>query len=83
MVLTCSKVESLSILCRDGSKESSQALVSGGLITPRDTGQSVDKHLIFLAYEVRRSNEFIRALKGIWTEDNFNFSGDFYQVSET
>ena len=27
----------------------------------------------------RRSEEFIRALKGIWTEDNFSFSGDFYR----
>ncbi|MDP9993352.1 FMNH2-dependent dimethyl sulfone monooxygenase [Variovorax boronicumulans] len=29
----------------------------------------------------RRSNEFIRALKGIWTEDNFTFKGDFYRFS--
>ena len=27
----------------------------------------------------RRSEEFIRALKGIWTEDNFTFHGDFYR----
>ncbi|MDC3958187.1 dimethylsulfone monooxygenase SfnG [Polyangium jinanense] len=27
----------------------------------------------------RRSEEFIRALKGIWTEDRFTFRGDFYQ----
>jgi len=27
----------------------------------------------------RRSEEFIRALKGIWTEDNFSFNGDFYR----
>lgn len=27
----------------------------------------------------RRSEEFIRALKGIWSEDNFNFQGDFYR----
>ena len=27
----------------------------------------------------RRSEEFIRALKGIWTQDNFSFSGDFYR----
>ncbi|HET9929913.1 MAG TPA: LLM class flavin-dependent oxidoreductase, partial [Polyangiaceae bacterium] len=26
----------------------------------------------------RRSEEFIRALKGIWTEDSFTFKGDFY-----
>jgi len=27
----------------------------------------------------RRSEEFIRALKGIWTQDDFSFSGDFYR----
>jgi FMNH2-dependent dimethyl sulfone monooxygenase len=27
----------------------------------------------------RRSEEFIRALKGIWTEDSFSFQGDFYR----
>jgi FMNH2-dependent dimethyl sulfone monooxygenase len=27
----------------------------------------------------RRSEEFIRALRGIWTQDNFNFQGDFYR----
>ena len=27
----------------------------------------------------RRSEEFIRAIKGIWTEDNFTFLGDFYR----
>lgn len=27
----------------------------------------------------RRSNEFIRALRGIWTQDNFTFLGDFYR----
>jgi len=30
----------------------------------------------------RRSEEFIRALKGIWTEDNFTFNGDFYRFRE-
>jgi len=30
----------------------------------------------------RRSNEFIRALKGIWTEDNFTFKGDFYRFTD-
>lgn len=30
----------------------------------------------------RRSEEFIRALKGIWTEDNFTFAGDFYRFRE-
>lgn len=27
----------------------------------------------------RRSEEFIRSLKGIWTEDSFTFAGDFYR----
>jgi len=27
----------------------------------------------------RRSEEFIRALKGIWTTDDFTFNGDFYR----
>lgn len=27
----------------------------------------------------RRSEEFIRALKGIWTQENFSFAGDFYR----
>jgi FMNH2-dependent dimethyl sulfone monooxygenase len=27
----------------------------------------------------RRSEEFIRALKGIWTEEQFTFNGDFYR----
>jgi dimethylsulfone monooxygenase len=27
----------------------------------------------------RRSEEFIRALKGIWTQDSFTFKGDFYR----
>ena len=29
----------------------------------------------------RRSREFIQALKGIWTQDNFTFRGDFYRFS--
>ena len=27
----------------------------------------------------RRSEEFIRSLRGIWTEDSFTFAGDFYR----
>ncbi|KAK4903158.1 hypothetical protein LTR27_000086 [Elasticomyces elasticus] len=30
----------------------------------------------------RRSREFIACLKGIWTEDKFNFKGDFYQFHD-
>ncbi|MGQ2966551.1 dimethylsulfone monooxygenase SfnG [Methylophilus sp.] len=29
----------------------------------------------------RRSKEFIEALKGIWTQDNFTYRGDFYRFS--
>ena len=30
----------------------------------------------------RRSEEFIRALRGIWTEDSFTFRGDFYRFND-
>ncbi|MBD9518037.1 dimethylsulfone monooxygenase SfnG [Pseudomonas sp. PDM22] len=30
----------------------------------------------------RRAEEFIRALKGIWTQDNFSFHGDFYRFHD-
>jgi FMNH2-dependent dimethyl sulfone monooxygenase len=30
----------------------------------------------------RRSEEFIRCLKGIWSEDEFNFRGDFYRFTD-
>ena len=30
----------------------------------------------------RRSEEFIRALRGIWTQDSFTFAGDFYRFRE-
>jgi FMNH2-dependent dimethyl sulfone monooxygenase len=30
----------------------------------------------------RRSEEFIRALKGIWTQDHFTMEGDFYQFND-
>ena len=29
----------------------------------------------------RRSEEFIRIMKGMWTEDEFTFYGDFYQIN--
>lgn len=29
-----------------------------------------------------RSEEFIRALKGIWTQDHFNFEGQYYQFKD-
>ncbi len=30
----------------------------------------------------RRSEEFIRALRGIWTEDHFSLAGDFYRIRD-
>ncbi|WP_018633867.1 dimethylsulfone monooxygenase SfnG [Neomegalonema perideroedes] len=30
----------------------------------------------------RRSEEFIRALRGIWTEESFTFAGDFYRFRD-
>jgi FMNH2-dependent dimethyl sulfone monooxygenase len=30
----------------------------------------------------RRSEEFIRALRGIWTEDDFTLAGDFYRIRD-
>lgn len=66
-----------------GSKESLLVLVSGGLTTGNDTGPTSCQKGDLPLMLYRRSNEFIRALKGIWTDDNFNFSGDFYQVSSS
>ena len=34
------------------------------------------------AERYRRSREFIACLKGIWTQDVFNFKGDFYQFHD-
>jgi FMNH2-dependent dimethyl sulfone monooxygenase len=30
----------------------------------------------------RRSEEFIRVLTGLWTQDEFNFAGDFYRIHD-
>ncbi len=29
-----------------------------------------------------RSEEFIRSLKGVWTQDNFSFDGKYYQFKD-
>ena len=34
------------------------------------------------AERYRRGREFIQCLKGIWTQESFNFSGDFYQFHD-
>jgi len=40
---------------------------------------AIGEHWLEHDERYRRSEEFIRALKGIWTEDNFTFNGDFYR----
>lgn len=30
----------------------------------------------------RRSEEFVRVLRGVWTQDKFSFSGDFYRLHD-
>jgi FMNH2-dependent dimethyl sulfone monooxygenase len=40
---------------------------------------AIGEHWLEHDERYRRSEEFIRALKGIWTTDNFSFSGDFYR----
>jgi len=34
------------------------------------------------AERYRRSREFIECLKGIWTQEKFNYKGDFYQFHD-
>eukprot|EP01132_Coremiostelium_polycephalum_P020786 gene20786-24699_t len=41
--------------------------------------QAIGEHWLEHDERYRRSEEFIRALKGIWTQDNFTFRGDFYR----
>ncbi|WP_410211600.1 dimethylsulfone monooxygenase SfnG [Aquirhabdus sp.] len=42
---------------------------------------AIGEHWLEHDERYRRSEEFIRALKGIWTTDNFSFSGDFYRFN--
>ena len=42
---------------------------------------AIGEHWLDHDERYRRSEEFIRALKGIWTEDNFTFRGDFYRFN--
>jgi FMNH2-dependent dimethyl sulfone monooxygenase len=42
---------------------------------------AIGEHWLEHDERYRRSEEFIRALRGIWTEDNFTFRGDFYRFS--
>ena len=41
--------------------------------------RAIGEHWLDHDERYRRSEEFIRALKGIWTQDNFSFHGDFYR----
>lgn len=43
---------------------------------------AIGEHWLEHDERYRRSEEFIRALKGIWTQDNFTFKGDFYRFNE-
>jgi len=43
--------------------------------------QAIGEHWLEHDERYRRSEEFIRALKGIWTQDNFTFKGDFYRFN--
>ncbi len=42
---------------------------------------AIGEHWLEHDERYRRSEEFIRALKGIWTEDAFTFKGDFYRFN--
>ncbi len=42
---------------------------------------AIGEHWLDHDERYRRSEEFIRALRGIWTEDDFTFRGDFYRFS--
>lgn len=43
---------------------------------------AIGEHWLDHDERYRRSEEFIRALRGIWTEDSFTFKGDFYRFNE-
>src|SRR5476651_1156003 len=43
--------------------------------------QAIGEHWLEHDERYRRSEEFIRALKGIWTQDDFTFKGDFYRFN--
>jgi FMNH2-dependent dimethyl sulfone monooxygenase len=42
---------------------------------------AIGEHWLDHEERYRRSKEFIEALKGIWTQDNFTYRGDFYRFS--
>lgn len=42
---------------------------------------AIGEHWLEHDERYRRSEEFIRSLRGIWTEDDFTFRGDFYRFN--
>lgn len=42
---------------------------------------AIGEHWLDHDERYRRSQEFIQCLKGVWTQDNFSFSGDFYRFN--
>ncbi|MCK6394788.1 dimethylsulfone monooxygenase SfnG [Zoogloea sp.] len=43
---------------------------------------AIGEHWLEHDERYRRSEEFIQALKGIWTQDNFTLKGDFYRFND-
>lgn len=43
---------------------------------------AIGEHWLDHDERYRRSEEFTRALRGIWTEESFTFKGDFYRFNE-
>ncbi|SCB20248.1 dimethylsulfone monooxygenase SfnG [Rhizobium hainanense] len=43
---------------------------------------AIGEHWLDHDERYRRSEEFIRALRGIWSEDSFTFRGDFYRFTD-
>lgn len=41
--------------------------------------QAIGEHWLEHDERYRRSEEFIRSLRGVWSQDNFTFRGDFYR----
>lgn len=42
---------------------------------------AIGEHWLEHDERYRRSQEFIQVLKGVWTQDDFTFKGDFYRVN--
>ena len=64
-------------------------ILSGGRIAVnmvsgwfRGEFHAIGEHWLDHDERYRRTEEFIRSLRGIWTEDSFTFRGDFYRFNE-